>query len=167
MEALPLALLGIRTALKADIGCSAAELVYGTTLRLPGEFFLSSQREAQINPGDYASRLRSIMGKLRATPPRQPTTRAIHLSTDLASCTHVFVRHDAVRRSLQPPYDGPYKVLRRGDKMFTIDRRGRREVVSVDRLKPAHMDPFGTTAAPPAANTPLARPPAPSTEIPN
>lgn len=32
---LPLALPGIRTALKADIGCSTAELVYGTALRLP------------------------------------------------------------------------------------------------------------------------------------
>nr|XP_054924960.1 protein NYNRIN-like [Dermacentor andersoni] len=41
-EALPLILLGIRTAVKTDIGCSAAELVYGTTLRLPGEFFTGS-----------------------------------------------------------------------------------------------------------------------------
>ena len=38
-EVLPLVLLGIRTALKTDLQCSAAELVYGTTLRVPGEFF--------------------------------------------------------------------------------------------------------------------------------
>ena len=38
-EILPMVLLGIRTAVKEDIGCSTAELVYGTTLRLPGEFF--------------------------------------------------------------------------------------------------------------------------------
>nr|VZI30326.1 unnamed protein product [Spirometra erinaceieuropaei] len=31
---LPLALLGIRAALKSDLGCSSAELVFGTTLRL-------------------------------------------------------------------------------------------------------------------------------------
>ena len=36
---LPMVLLGIRTALKEDLCCTAAELVYGTTLRLPGEFF--------------------------------------------------------------------------------------------------------------------------------
>ena len=36
---LPLVLLGIRTSLKQDLGCTAAELVYGTSLRLPGEFF--------------------------------------------------------------------------------------------------------------------------------
>nr|VZI16553.1 unnamed protein product [Spirometra erinaceieuropaei] len=37
-EHLPLVMLGIRTALKPDLECSAAELVYGTTLRSPGDF---------------------------------------------------------------------------------------------------------------------------------
>ena len=32
VSALPLVLLGIRAGLKQDIGCSTAELVYGTTL---------------------------------------------------------------------------------------------------------------------------------------
>nr|VZI14920.1 unnamed protein product [Spirometra erinaceieuropaei] len=32
---LPLVLLSLRTTLKADIGCTAADLVYGTSLRLP------------------------------------------------------------------------------------------------------------------------------------
>ncbi|BHF86038.1 hypothetical protein SprV_ctg2602921700 [Sparganum proliferum] len=34
---LPLVLLGIRSALKPDLDCSAAELVFGATVRLPGE----------------------------------------------------------------------------------------------------------------------------------
>ena len=33
-------LLGIRTAFKEDIGCSSAELFYGTTLHIPGELSL-------------------------------------------------------------------------------------------------------------------------------
>ena len=41
-KALPLILLGIRTAVKQDCKCTPAELVYGTTLRLPGEFFDTS-----------------------------------------------------------------------------------------------------------------------------
>jgi transposase InsO family protein len=44
---LPLVLLGIRTALKQDLGCSAAEMVYGQTLRLPGEFFSASSEVAK------------------------------------------------------------------------------------------------------------------------
>ena len=42
-EILPMVLLGIRTAVKEDIGCSMAELVYGTSLRLPGEFLIIHQ----------------------------------------------------------------------------------------------------------------------------
>ena len=41
-KALPLIMLGIRTALKEDLQCSTAELVYGTTLRLPGEFLIQA-----------------------------------------------------------------------------------------------------------------------------
>ena len=39
METLPLALLSIRTSLKGDLQASVAELLYDTTLCLPGEFF--------------------------------------------------------------------------------------------------------------------------------
>ncbi|KAG8198220.1 hypothetical protein JTE90_015316 [Oedothorax gibbosus] len=42
VEVLPSVLLGIRSCFKEDLGASSAELVYGTTLRLPGEFFRSS-----------------------------------------------------------------------------------------------------------------------------
>ncbi len=37
-EALPWALLGIRSAVKEDSKCTAAEMVYGSALRVPGEF---------------------------------------------------------------------------------------------------------------------------------
>ena len=43
MDELPLVLLGLRSAPKEDLGCSPSELVYGTTIRLPGEFFFRLQ----------------------------------------------------------------------------------------------------------------------------
>ena len=48
-ERLPI-VLGIRTALKTDTQCSAAELVYGTTLRLPGEFFHHDSTDLVVDP---------------------------------------------------------------------------------------------------------------------
>ena len=36
---LPVVLLGIHATLKEDLSCTSAEMVYGTTLRLPGDFF--------------------------------------------------------------------------------------------------------------------------------
>ena len=65
---LPMVLLGIRTALKDDLGCTAAELVYGTSLRLPGEFFAASLDTP--NPSSYVTQLKSAMRQLRASPTR-------------------------------------------------------------------------------------------------
>ena len=63
MDPLPLALLGIYSAFKEDIGCTAAELVYETTLRLPGEFFDSSKSDHISNQAAYVTRLkRSLQG---------------------------------------------------------------------------------------------------------
>nr|VZI02723.1 unnamed protein product [Spirometra erinaceieuropaei] len=53
---LPLALLGIRAALKSDLGCSAAELVFGTTLRLPGEMITPTSRGADETPDNLVHR---------------------------------------------------------------------------------------------------------------
>ncbi|XP_037528613.1 uncharacterized protein LOC119405855 [Rhipicephalus sanguineus] len=139
VEALPLVLLGIRSALKADIGCCSAELVYGTTLRLPGEFVADSKNaNAQAN-SKYALRLQDIMSKLRPVPPRLPAPWPAHVPSDRSSCSHVFVKHDSLQRLPKPPYEGPFKVVKRGEKHITIAGGGRHDAVSLDRVKPGHV----------------------------
>ncbi|BHF61904.1 hypothetical protein SprV_0100488400 [Sparganum proliferum] len=56
---LPLAFLGIRAALKSDLGCSAAELVFGTTFRLLGEMITPTSRGADETPDNLVHRLRA------------------------------------------------------------------------------------------------------------
>ena len=139
-EALPLVLLGIRTALKEDLGCSTAELVYGTTLRLPGEFFDHQATLHTTDPSSYVTQLRTFMSKLRAQSPRSQSPRRTHISDKLSTATHVFVRHDATRGPLKPPYDGPFPVLKRTDKYYTVKIKNQDKTISIDRLKPAHID---------------------------
>lgn len=139
VDALPLVMLGIRSALKDDLHATAAELVYGATLRVPGEFFTSTLDEAVPNAAEYVIQLRNAFRTLQAVPTRAQQ-RKVFVHTDLLTSTHVFIRHDAVRTPLQPPYDGPYKVRSRSDKTYTVDRDGRDYVVSVDRLKPAYLE---------------------------
>ena len=62
------------------------------------------------------------------------------IPTALLTCTFVFVRKDAHRTPLECPYEGPFRVLERNDKYYTLDIRGRRDTVSIDRLKPAFVD---------------------------
>ena len=84
--ALPLIMLGIRTALKEDLHCSAAELVYGTTLRLPGEFFDPSHSKGITDPVGYVSKLRNCMQQLHATPARFPKQRRTYIDPALTTC---------------------------------------------------------------------------------
>ena len=143
VSALPLVLLGIRAGLKQDIGCSTAELVYGTTLRLPGEFF-SLNNDKHPDPTSYVTKLKTIMSNLHPPKARQ-VHRPSHVSDILSKCTHVFVRRDAVKKPLQQPYDGPFRVLTRTDKHFTVDCNGRHSVISIDRLKPAFLEALEQT----------------------
>ena len=143
-DSLPVVLLGVRTQLKDDLHCTAAELVYGSTLRLPGEFFDASKAEAIPDPACYVTRLKTMMRTLQAAPVRKQTPTNTHASPILKSCTHVFVRHDAVRKPLQKPYNGPYTVQKHSEKHYTVDINGHDEVISIDRLKPAFHEDLST-----------------------
>ena len=63
-----------------------------------------------------------------------------------------------MRKPLQPPYDGPFKVLKRGDKHFTLQLKDYKGVVSLDCLKPAYIDTPAASDSLPIDTTP---PPAP------
>lgn len=138
-EVLPLVLLGIRSAWKADIQGSSAELVYGETLRLPGEFLDPNDDYKAGDVTDLANRLRSYMSKLSPKPTSWNRKGPFYIPHKLSDASHVFMRQDLVRRSLEPPYTGPYKVLERHPKYFKLEIRSRHSNVSIDRLKPAYM----------------------------
>ena len=59
METLPLILIGIHTALKEDLNATTAEMGYGTTLRLPGEFFSTSSADRLPDPSKFINRLKT------------------------------------------------------------------------------------------------------------
>lgn len=135
-EALPLTLLSIRTALKGDLQCSSAKLLYGATLQLPGEFFHKGPEDTNVDPTSFVARLRDIMRELMATPVRTHPQRNVHVDRELSTCTHLFIRNDSVRKPLQTPYSGPYKVLNRNKKYFTVDYKGHQDTVSLDHSLP-------------------------------
>ncbi|XP_037573639.1 uncharacterized protein LOC119456109 [Dermacentor silvarum] len=148
VDALPLVLLGLRAVLRADLQCSAAELVYGSSLRLPGDFFTSTQ--LLVQPQQFLQRLLDCVKDLPATPPRSSRRNTIFVHPDRATSTHVFLSRDAVRPSLTPAYDEPFRVLRRTPKTATLLQNGREETVSLDRLKPTYMETATKSLAPPS-----------------
>ena len=67
---LPSVLLGIRSAVKERLGRSAAEMIYGTALRLPGQFTQQYTVDANTDLENYSDKLRVAMSRLGLCPPR-------------------------------------------------------------------------------------------------
>ena len=146
-DSLPLVLLGIRSAIKEDLKCTSAELVYGTTLRLPADIFSPNLNES-VDQSTFVCKLKDQMNRLSPTPTRISKQTQIFVHKELQDCSHVFVRHDGIRKPLTPPYNGPFRVLARTDKTFTIDNKGTATVISINRLKPAFLEEkISTTTA--------------------
>lgn len=139
MEELPMALLGIRSAWREEPDCSPAELVYGTTLYLPGEFLNDCPGRSCQPSSEFLKRLQASMRAALPTPMAYHGKRESHVPNNLGTTGYVYVRRDAHCRPLQRPYSGPYKIIEVHEKYFALDIDGRPENVSVDRLKPAYV----------------------------
>ncbi|GBM01667.1 hypothetical protein AVEN_271924-1 [Araneus ventricosus] len=70
---------------------------------------------------------------------RRNSSRHIFVHKDLENCSHVFQRIDRVKKQLESPYEGPFPVIERKVKYFTINIKGKNVNVSLDRLKLAYI----------------------------
>lgn len=147
MSELPLVLLGIRTSWRVDPDCSPAELVYGTTLRLPGEFIQPADAPSLQPDTTFVKNLQSSMRKLSPSSPKYHGKQSSYVPGNLASTGYVYVRRDAYKQPLQRPYDGPYRIIECHDKYYVLDINGKIDKISIDRLKVAYVTsdaPTGT-----------------------
>ena len=95
---LPAVLLGVCSAVKERLGRSAAEMIYGTTLRLPGQFTKQYTVDANTDLENYSDKLRVAMSRLPLCPPRDTQQHNIFQFKEIASCTHVFFDESQLRR---------------------------------------------------------------------
>ena len=139
MDHLPFVLLGLRASLREDSGTAPADLVYGSALKFPGDLFCSSP-ELPPSASDFARHLRCVIQRSCPMPVHHHVGAGVDRSgvdRALETVSHVFLRVDAIKRPLVPPYLGPYPVLERGKRTFIILKDNKKSTVSVDRLKPA------------------------------
>lgn len=139
IDILPTVLLGLRTCYKKDLEASPAEYLYGTLLRILGEFF--THEDLPIDQNIFLEDFRIHMRTLKPAPVTHHGKRKIFCYKELYSCTHVFIRQENTKKeSLDNPYAGPYRVIERiNDRVFTVDANGKPTNVAIERLKPAHL----------------------------
>ena len=147
VDALPFVLLGIRTALKEDLNCSSAQLVYGSEVMLPGEIFSPSNKTPQ---NEFFIKLQDIIRSIKPTATSYHGEKSAFVSPNIKTTPFVFVSN--FNNSFpKPNYTGPYKVLNRSEKFFDVNINGDTRRISIDRLKPAFTlseDPNTSTQAP-------------------
>ncbi|XP_037505892.1 uncharacterized protein LOC119382257 [Rhipicephalus sanguineus] len=137
VDALPLVLLGLRAVIRAVLNSRAGVRHFST----------ASGRLLHVNEATRpATTIPTTPPRLLSRPPAHSTqtfrfrNKTIFVHPDLATATHVFVRHDALRPPLTQACDGPFRVLNRTPKTATLLQNGREETVSLDRLKPAYLE---------------------------
>ena len=138
-------------------------VLYGSPLRLPGPLLDPSPADRVPDPASFAAELYGVMAASRPFPVLNHGTPRSRVDPALSGATHVFLRVDAVKRPLVPPYEGPFQVLSRTSKTFVILKRGKPITVTIDRLKPAYFLPetqpvSGSAAVPDVRPLPASAP---------
>ena len=134
---LGLVLLGLRSTYKPNIDCSSPELLYETTIRLPGQYF--EDFSPKIPQTDYSKQLTEFMSLQRFIPRRRQPAIKSFLDPALDTCSHVFVKVEAKKGLLYLHYDGPFLILEKRPKYFVLLMNEHKNSVSIDRLKVAHL----------------------------
>lgn len=141
---LPWVMLGLRSAPNLDTGVSPALLVMGQHPALPGH--LITPRNDILDHTAFSESLARAMDAqvFRGNPWHGGDRSVRRIPPSLQTAASVLVRRDCIQNSLEPKYDGPFKVINREKKHFTLLRNGQSDVVSVDRLKPFYDNECST-----------------------
>jgi len=137
---LPWVLLDMRTTPKQRLKISPAEMAFGKTIAVLGEFFPSNPEADDITAADNLADLRRVVRKYRPVVQTHNDNSLARIPQTLRTCTHVFGRNDAHRPSLPRPYHDPYVIHEsRHERPHRLGVR-RTDWVSIDRLKPAYLE---------------------------
>ena len=77
------------------------------------------------------------MRSIKPPVPHSHGEKTSYIPSNLGMSKYVYVRTDSRKNPLQRPYDGRYLIINQSDKYFTLNIKGREEIVSIDHLKTA------------------------------
>ncbi|XP_029638849.1 uncharacterized protein LOC115213981 [Octopus sinensis] len=163
IEFLPIVLLDCWSAVKADLGYSSAEYLYGTTLALPGQMLVPID-SPHPDPASYITRLRSYFSDLPPMAPRDQSISSV-VPADISTWTHVlffggFFAEWCRERTPYTTLLRPFPCDSHAPKLFTVGINGRKEIISIDRVKKAFSENLI-----PLLDTPVTLTPPPTTSL--
>ena len=112
-----------------------------TTILIPN--ILNDKTSPTIN-SDYIEKFSKSMSHLDFANLSEGiihgTDKKQYIPKDLFNTTHIWQRIDRVRKPLEAPYTGLFKIIKQLRNVVIIDNNGKRESVSIERTKPAHLE---------------------------
>lgn len=113
-------------------------MLYGTTLRLHGKFFVSEDTESDQRA--FLCEFQEYVDAVKPVPVSRKNVNCAFVFKEMPTCFYVFLHCKKKKKSLNRPYARPYKLVRRvTDRVYVIDLDRVRKAVSVERLKFAHF----------------------------
>ena len=140
-SSLPLILMGLRMSPKLSKTFSPFSAVTGSEMMIPKSIIDSeSNQSSQLTHKfitDLADHFSSIdFDALSAGEDHSKKNR--YIPKALSNAEFVWIRVDRVKHPLEAPYFGPAKVLRKFSNTYEVELpTGKKDVVSIERLKPA------------------------------
>lgn len=110
---------------------------------------LKDALKSQLHPYKWVDSLPLVLLGIRAAvkedlqcspvlaSPRTPDNKRHFVPSALDSAEYMWIRRDGHGRPLQRPYSGPFKVISKLSKYFTVKGPCKEETVTLDRPKPA------------------------------
>ncbi|CAB0042900.1 unnamed protein product [Trichogramma brassicae] len=117
--------------------------VFGTSLRIPGEF-VARQEPDKTSPSEFVLALRRLFQAIRPVPASRHVQHRPFVFKDLATSDYVFRRLDTILKPLEQPYTGPHRVIRRiNERNFVVDVNGVAKTLSlpISSSQPTWMSP--------------------------
>ena len=140
VRSLPLVLLGILNAPRLDTSTSAAEVVFGVPLRVPGACF-QGYRMQQSSVTEQLQLSRTNMSSFTLDALDSSRFKiSPFVAKSLRLAKFMYIRDDKLgKASLAPKYLGPFKLLSKdwGNNTFRVEMGKKEDSISLARWKAA------------------------------
>ena len=162
---LPMLLLSMRNAVKEPINTSSAFLTFGQELRFPGELVqVDSTPNNNVTPTEMVKRLIDVFAQVKPTKSKR-ANKPVYVPQRLEQAKFVYKQIPIRQNCLAPLYEGPFEVVEKNDKNWTIRKGNGTDTIAKDRLIPAMLsaiDNDETSASTTALPSPTSALPSPT-----
>ena len=115
---------------------SAAEMIYGKTLRLPGDIFIPNQPSQNISTNNLIKSMQKFASNINSTSIRVQQSTAVHMQLRLQTCASMFVKNNPIKPNLTLILSGSYLVISRNQNVFTILKDDIALKIVINNVKP-------------------------------